>query len=296
MKNRKIAVFLAVCLGTVFFSGCGSDMKNYRQASSDLEAEKYDEALQEFETAIAAGVNPAGSYRGAGVANVHLGNYKEAIENFTDALNCKKVGKSLKKDILSYRAAAYLKIKAYDEAMADCQSIAADYDMDADVYFLTGEVALAMDSYEEASTDFEQAYGEEATYDMAIRIYSAYLEKDMEADGTRYLEAALSKTADNAQDHCDRGRVYYYMGDYDNAQKELQEAADDGNTYCFREWFTWNRRILPVPERNLRNMYLRQRTVPEALMVWLSVILRMEIMTVLFPIFPVPSPLQKERN
>ena len=175
MKNRKIAVFLAVCLGTVFFSGCGSDMKNYRQASSDLEAEKYDEALQEFETAIAAGVNPAGSYRGAGVANVHLGNYKEAIENFTDALNCKKVGKSLKKDILSYRAAAYLKIKAYDEAMADCQSIAADYDMDADVYFLTGEVALAMDSYEEASADFEQAYGEEATYDMAIRIYSAYL-------------------------------------------------------------------------------------------------------------------------
>ena len=208
MKNRKIAVFLAVCLGIVSFSGCSSDMKNYRQASSDLEAEKYDEALQEFETAIAAGVNLAGSYRGAGVANVHLGNYKEAIENFTDALNCKKVGKSLKKDILSYRAAAYLKIKAYDEAMADCQSIAADYDMDADVYFLTGEVALAMDSYEEASTDFEQAYGEEATYDMAIRIYSAYLEKDMEADGTRYLEAALSKTADNAQDHCDRGRVY----------------------------------------------------------------------------------------
>ena len=298
MKNRKIAVFLAVCLGIVSFSGCSSDMKNYRQASSDLEAEKYDEALQEFETAIAAGVNPAGSYRGAGVANVHLGNYKEAIENFTDALNCKKVGKSLKKDILSYRAAAYLKIKAYDEAMADCQSIAADYDMDADVYFLTGEVALAMDSYEEASTDFEQAYGEEATYDMAIRIYSAYLEKDMEADGTRYLEAALAKTADNAQDHCDRGRVYYYMSDYDNAQKELQEAADDGNTEAvlLREWFTWNRRILPVPERNLRNMYLRQRTVPEALMVWLSVILRMEIMTVLFPIFPVPSPLQKERN
>lgn len=212
--------------------------------------------------------------------------------------NCKKVGKSLKKDILSYRAAAYLKIKAYDEAMADCQSIAADYDMDADVYFLTGEVALAMDSYEEASADFEQAYGEEATYDMAIRIYSAYLEKDMEADGTRYLEAALSKTADNAQDHCDRGRVYYYMGDYDNAQKDcrrLQMMAIQ-RPCCSREWFTWNRRIQPVPEKNLRNMYLRQRTVPEALMVWLSVILRMEIMTVLFPIFPVPSPLQKERN
>ena len=43
----------------------------------------------------------------------------------------------------------------------------------------------------------------------------------MEADGTRYLEAALSSEAKDAQDHCDRGRVYYYMEDYSNAKKEL---------------------------------------------------------------------------
>ena len=61
---------------------------------------------------------------------------------------------------------------------------------DADLYFLTGETALAMDSYEEASANFEQAYGEDATYDRAIQIYGAYLNRDMEADGTRYLEAA----------------------------------------------------------------------------------------------------------
>ena len=140
------------------------------------------------------------------------------------------MGKALKKDILSYRAAAYLKTKAYDEAMADCQSIAESYDMDADLYFLTGKVALAMDSYEEASADFEQAYGEDATYDMALRIYGVYLDKDMEADGTRYLEAALASEAKNAQDHCDRGRVYYYMDDYENALSELTQAADGGNT------------------------------------------------------------------
>ena len=107
---------------------------------------------------------------------------------------------------------------------------AADYDMDADVYFLTGEVALAMDSYEEASADFEQAYGEEATYDMAIRIYSAYLEKDMEADGTRYLEAALSSEAKDTDDMCARGRIYYYMEDYANAKKELTDASNQGST------------------------------------------------------------------
>ena len=65
---------------------------------------------------------------------------------------------------------------------------------------------------------------------MALRIYGVYLDKDMEADGTRYLEAALASEAKNAQDHCDRGRVYYYMDDYENALSELTQAADGGNT------------------------------------------------------------------
>lgn len=231
MRNRKTAWILAVGLGMTAFAGCGSEeMKNYEQAAQDLEAENFDVALQEYEAAISAGVKLAQSYRGAGVANLRLGNYEQAIEDFNHALNSDKVGKALKKDILSYRAAAYLKTKAYDEAMADCQSIAESYDMDADLYFLTGKVALAMDSYEEASADFEQAYGEDATYDMALRIYGVYLDKDMEADGTRYLEAALSSEAKDAQDHCDRGRVYYYMEDYTNAKKELLEASKKDNT------------------------------------------------------------------
>ena len=36
---------------------------------------------------------------------------------------------------------------------------------------------MAMDSYEEASANFEQAYGEDATYDRAIQIYGAYLNR-----------------------------------------------------------------------------------------------------------------------
>ena len=175
-------------------------------------------------------MKPAQSYRGAGVVKLKLGNYEEAITYFNDALKCDKVGKALKKDILSYRAVAYLKVKDYEAALEDCQTLAENYKMDADLYFLTGETALAMDSYEEASANFEQAYGEDATYDRAIQIYGAYLNRDMEADGTRYLEAALSGTAKNAEDHCDRGRVYYYMDDYENAESELKQAIDGDNT------------------------------------------------------------------
>ena len=52
----------------------------------------------------------------------------------------------------------------------------------------------------------------------------------MEADGTRYLEAALKTEAKSAEDYCDRGRVYYYMEDYTNAQKELTEAVNQKST------------------------------------------------------------------
>ena len=113
--------------------------------------------------------------------------------------------------------------------MADCQMLAQNYDMDADCWFLTGKVALAMDGYDEASYDFEQAYGEDSSYDRAIQIYQAYLEKDMEADGTRYLEAVLSTEAKGTDDLCDRGRIYYYMEDYANAKKELTDASNQGS-------------------------------------------------------------------
>ena len=132
--------------------------------------------------------------------------------------------------MLSYRATAELKAELKDAAMADCQTLAENYTMDAETYYLTGCVALAMDSYDEASQNFTEAYGEDASYDRAIQIYEAYLEKDMEADGTRYLEAALKTEAKSAEDYCDRGRVYYYMEDYTNAQKELTEAVNQKST------------------------------------------------------------------
>ena len=231
MKKRKALLILAAVSGALLLGGCGGEgQKTYEQAEHDLAQGSYQYALEGYQTSVQNGVNLAKSYRGAGIANLRMGNYEDAITCFGEALDCEKVSSSLKKDILSYRATAELKAGKYEDAMADCQTLGEDFSMDADTYFLTGKVALAMDSYEEAASNFKQAYGEDSTYDTAIKIYEAYVDKDMEADGTRYLEAALSSEAKDAQDHCDRGRVYYYMDDHDNARSELLEASGNGNT------------------------------------------------------------------
>lgn len=231
MKRKKTALILAVCAGIFIFTGCGGEkQKIYEQAGKDLEQGNYEYALAGYEASVANEVNLPESYRGMGIANLRMGNYDAAIEAFTNALNGDKVSKTLAKDILSYRITSEVKAGLYEDAMADCQTMSQEYSMDADGYYLSGKAALMMDSYEEAESNFDQAYAKESTYDMAIGIYQAYIERDMEADGTRYLETALETEPKNADDYCDRGRVYYYMEDYTNAQKELIEASKQEST------------------------------------------------------------------
>ena len=231
MRNKKIICLLAAGLGALLLTGCGGEnQKTYEQANADLEEANYDYALNEYQACISAGYKLAQSYRGSGIVKLRTGDYQGAIDDLTNALNDEKTGKSDRKDLLEYRAAAELKAELYDQAMADCQTLSEDYSLNANDYYLTCCVALAMDSYDEASSNFSEAYGSDSTYEMAIQIYEAYLGQDMEADGTRYLEAALKTEAKTADDYCERGKVYYYMDDYENARTELTTAADKGST------------------------------------------------------------------
>ena len=275
MRNKKIICLLAAGLGALLLTGCGGEnQKTYEQANADLEEANYDYALNEYQACISAGYKLAQSYRGSGIVKLRTGDYQGAIDDLTNALNDEKTGKSDRKDLLEYRAAAELKAELYDQAMADCQTLAEDYSLNANDYYLTGCVALAMDSYDEASSNFSEAYGSDSTYEMAIQIYEAYLGQDMEADGTRYLEAALKTEAKTADDYCERGKVYYYMDDYENARTELTTAAD-----------IWRREILPMPVAFISSILMRMEMIRRrAIMVWHSAISQMEIMTVHFRI------------
>lgn len=231
MKIRRLPCILAACACLALAAGCaGGQQKLFRQAETDLEQGSYEYALNGFEACAASGERVPESWRGAGIANLRMGNYEAAAENFTSALSSDGVRKNLRKDVLSYRATCFLELGRYDEAMADCQSLAEEFSMNADTYFLTGKAALALDGYDEAARSFDRAYAEQPGYDMAIRIYGAYVDRGMEADGTRYLESALDHEPKSKEDYCDRGRVYYYMQDYDRAREELIRASDQDST------------------------------------------------------------------
>ena len=65
-------------------TGCGGEeKKTYDQACADLAQGSYDYALQGYQSSITAGYKKAEAYRGAGIANIHLGNYQDAIDSLT---------------------------------------------------------------------------------------------------------------------------------------------------------------------------------------------------------------------
>ena len=76
-------------------TGCGGEeKKTYDQACADLAQGSYDYALQGYQSSITAGYKTAEAYRGAGIANIHLGNYQDAIDSLTNGLNDEKAGKA----------------------------------------------------------------------------------------------------------------------------------------------------------------------------------------------------------
>ena len=70
-----------------------------------------------------------------------------------------KVSKSMARDLYLYHATARLQAGYLDDAMADCQVLPRIMRWMQMPELLTGKVALEMDGYDEAASDFEQAYG-----------------------------------------------------------------------------------------------------------------------------------------
>ncbi|MDO5336718.1 MAG: tetratricopeptide repeat protein [Eubacteriales bacterium] len=226
MKGKQI---LLGCMALVLLSGCGGRKEEvFRQAEADLENGAFETALLGYKASAAAEVHSAQAYRGAGIAYLNLGQYEEAITSFDNALSYDRLSDDARRDILQYKAVTYYKAEQYEKAMETCQELM-EYQMDVQSYYLTGRVALAMDSYDEAAKNFQNAYAEDASYETAIQIYEAYFEKGMQADGIGYLEMSLNKPPSDAQDYCDRGQIYLLMEEYDNARQELTEAVNKGS-------------------------------------------------------------------
>lgn len=224
MKKRGLlAAAAALCL----LAGCKkSELTEYENGIENLEKQKYEQALQNFENAIQKGEQSVLSWRGIGIARMGQGDYEKAEEAFSTALGItEKKEKALQRDLYLYLADTQYHQEDYQGCIETCTQLL-ETDAHQDGYFLRGSSYLRRSEYKKAEDDFEEVISNSKDYQDYLDIYRIYQECGLSADGAEYLEAALDLKGNSAEEYYQRGRIYYYLSEYKDAEKSLKKALD----------------------------------------------------------------------
>lgn len=241
-KKKKTAFAVAFC-AAMLCAGCGSGEKNVNisEGMAAIEELRYEDALACFDKALVSGEDRQLILRGQGLANLGLTKYDEAVtalENCLSAGSC--VPNDLDYDVNYYLATAYYKAGRPEDAKQVYDAIL-DLKGDArDAYFMRGIVQLRMGNYELAKPDFDKAIELAPNdYDQLVEIFKVMDETGYREMGAAYLETAV-KNAPKDMSNYDKGRIYFYLGDFEAARNYLEQARDAGDAqatyYLGKTW------------------------------------------------------------
>lgn len=175
------------------------------------------------------------SYREQGIEYMQSGNYDAAIEAFDEAL-AQGVGKvgEIEIDINYYKATAQYAAGYVDAAITTLSNVIAYDDTYADAYYLRGCVYLHIDNLEAAKADFDAAVLHNGNdYELYIGIFETLESYGYIEDANAYAKKAFVIKGNEAVDNMYRGRIYMLIGEYENAETELNAAITGGNTDAY---------------------------------------------------------------
>lgn len=231
MPKKKRIFTVTILTGMVILGGCNFN-KNTENITAGFEAVtalKYEEALSYFAAGTEKNENPQEIARGQGIAYLGLAKYEEAIECFLTALSYSdEFVDDFDFDTNYYLATAYFKNGEVAKA-GQIYSAILDLREDRQAWYLRGIVSLEEGRLAEAKADFDAALqGNSTDYDMCIEIAKSLMDKGHEEEAKAYLQAALGNNEKKMSQY-DKGRLSYYMGDYENARNYLESVKGSKN-------------------------------------------------------------------
>jgi tetratricopeptide (TPR) repeat protein len=228
MKNRCYRAVLAAAIA-VLLTGCGADKnENVTKGMEAVAALEYDSALESFEAAKEAGEDERLIYRGTGLAYMGKTMYGEAAQSFEAALGCSdgRIG-SMDYDVNYYLATAYYKQGQMAKAIEVYNAITALKPQEKDAYYLRGVIYAQQGNLDQAKEDFNRVISLDGSdYDRLIEIYNVLAGNGYKQAGQEYLQAAMD-AGTKGMTNFEKGRICYYLEDYENAKTYLEKARDD---------------------------------------------------------------------
>lgn len=194
------------------------------QGLAALEEQEYQQAQELFTQAVKEGEQKVLAYRGLGLAYMGLAKYEEAELAFSAALEYtdEKMPENTQ-DLRLYLATVQYRRGEYEDTIDTCDEILDEAKTgNADAYFLRGASYLYEGSQDEAADDFGAAVElAKDDYDLYLNIYECYNAMNLSGLGGEYLQSALDIKGEEQENYYNRGRIYYYLEDYEAAQSQL---------------------------------------------------------------------------
>lgn len=236
MKIKKIwnvggiPLYLMVGIAcALLLGGCGNEGEKTQTAMQMIQNLNYEGALEQLGSAEEDGEDLRLVNRARGIAYMGLTDYGQAAYFFEQALaGSDGLVRNVDFDLNYYLAAAYTKSGRYADAQSVYDAILGLRPEEGDAYFLRGNARMAMGNMEGARMDFDRVIAmAPQDYDRLIEICEVLDYYGYGEEGKAYLTAAL-EAGDKQMDKYITGRIYYYLGDYQNAYVALEEAKEKG--------------------------------------------------------------------
>lgn len=232
-KNILQIIGCGILAGCLFCGCAGKEQPNVDAGMQALKELDYQTAMNCFQLAEENGEDKRQIARGRGIASIGMTDYQSGVSYLEEALKTSNgMLQEFDYDVNYYLAAAYMKSNQPEKAEGVYNAILALRKNETESYYLRGTVRLALKHFEEAKTDFDTVLKlEPQNYDRVIQIYEALSQNGYEDAGKGYLNNALS--AADKMNAYDRGRLYFYLGEYQSAYLSLEEAKETGKAEAY---------------------------------------------------------------
>ena len=235
-KSKKIRYTAGAALlsAMVLLGGCamGSATGNKTTLGiAEQEKGNYQQALELFQDAIQEKEQQMLAYRGLGISYLGLAQYEDAEDAFGAALECADSRQPENvQDISLYLATAQYRQEKYEDTIITSTEILEESETgNASAYFLRGASYLNEGQQEAAASDFDAAVAREPEdYDLYLNIYECYRTLNLSGVGSGYLQSALNIQGEDMEHYYNRGRIYYYLENYEEAQSQLIGPVEAG--------------------------------------------------------------------
>lgn len=228
---RTITYSFIVILSLSVLTGCGSTTKikgDTLAALEQIEELEYELALETLDGAEEKGEDARQIARARGIANFGLTNYEEARDYFLETLTYSdwRVD-DVDFDVNYYLADTYERLGDYEMATETLSAILGLKEKDMLAHYKRGADYLLIGKYDEAQADFARALEiAPDDYDLRIEVAGRLSENGYDEIGRQYLEDFLEEKEKRLSDF-EKGRIYFYMNEYELAKSYFEEARDD---------------------------------------------------------------------